>query len=176
MACTKLQKEMKISLLTVLSCVVVGGIIFSTFQQSNSFYSVTNNNHPYHQNPKKETPSHLHIQRREQLWWVASPLLFWFLSPFPLYHTLIRSPHAVTCFNKLHLLSTAMLLSLWDVVWQTVYLHRETHHFAAWESNLPCSCCYFVLLTLEMVNFRCLLEICNLPCLLCSRMRTRAYG
>lgn len=170
---------MKISLFTALkvSCVVLGGIIFRTFQQSNSFHSVTNNNASYHKNPKKETLSHLHIQRREQqLWWAASPLLFWFLSPFPLYHTLIRSPHAVTCFNKLHLLSTAMLLSLWDVVWQTVYLHRETHHSAARESNLPCSCCYFVLLTLEMVNFRCLLEICNLPCLLCSWMRTRAYG
>lgn len=56
-ACTKLQKVMKISLFTALkvSCVVLGGIIFRTFQQSNSFHSVTNNSASY-QKPKKRNP------------------------------------------------------------------------------------------------------------------------
>lgn len=45
-------------------------------------------------------------------WWY-----FDFTFPFPVYHTLIRSPHAVTCSIKLHLLKLPeMLLAIWNIV------------------------------------------------------------
>lgn len=45
-------------------------------------------------------------------WWY-----FDFSFPFPVYHSLIRSPHAVTCSIQLHLLKRPeMLLSIWNIV------------------------------------------------------------
>lgn len=41
---------------------------------------------------------------------------FDFTFPFPVYHTLIRSPHAVTCSIKPHLLKLSeMLLAIWNI-------------------------------------------------------------
>lgn len=46
------------------------------------------------------------------LWWY-----FDFSFPFPVYHSLIRSPHTVTCSIQLHLLKCPeMLLSIWNIV------------------------------------------------------------
>lgn len=45
-------------------------------------------------------------------WWY-----FDFSFPFPVYHSLIRSPRAVTCSIQLHLLKRPeMLLSIWNIV------------------------------------------------------------
>lgn len=52
--------------------------------------------------------------------WVPPPSLWWYFDfsfIFPVYHSLIRSPHAVTYSIQLHLLKRPeMLLSIWNIV------------------------------------------------------------
>lgn len=51
--------------------------------------------------------------------WILPPSPWWYFDfsfPFPVYHSLIRSPHAVTCSIQLHLLKCPeMLLSIWNI-------------------------------------------------------------
>lgn len=73
-------------------------VIQSSFEQGNFFSN----------GPLKRTAD----ESRLHLWW----WYFDFSFPFPVYHSLIRSPHAVTCSIQLHLLKRPeMLLSIWNI-------------------------------------------------------------
>lgn len=77
--------------------------VYTVFlQQGNSF--LPSLPHLPEENGRRHLPS--------SPWWY-----FDFTFPFPVYHTLIRSPHAVTCSIKLHLLKLPeMLLAIWNIV------------------------------------------------------------
>lgn len=64
--------------------------------------------------------------------WIPPPSPWWYFDfsfPFPVYHSLIRSPHAVTCSIQLHLLKRPeMLLSIWNIVQTDWSLFQRGKH------------------------------------------------
>lgn len=69
-------------------------------------------------------------------WWY-----FDFTFPFPVYHILIRSPHAVTSSIRLHLLKhTQTLLSIWNMVRR----RKQTLVFTVRKSSLASGASYYL--------------------------------
>lgn len=64
--------------------------------------------------------------------WIPPPSSWWYFDfsfPFPVYHSLIRSPHAVTCSIQFHLLKRPeMLLSIWNIVHTDCSLFQRGKH------------------------------------------------